>query len=268
MTQAKKAFIQEYIKKLDVELYELNNPELECIQQTENDLFDLIIEIRNVFKKDLPEIEDAILLRNGTGQRDANSAIGILKLYLLGDDESKVGSTILTPNQPFIFLSHKSDNKKFADALEKLITGLGVKNNQLIYTSHPLHKIPLDRNIYDYLREVIGGNVFVIILWSNSYLNSPACLNEMGAAWVAQKDYTNIYTPDFDFGNPKYHECAVDTRKMGAVLNGNDNCKTSIIELKNKILTLFDITVDEATSTYLIDNFIKQITEEQTNAKP
>ena len=65
-------------------------------------------------------------------------------------------------NEPIIFLSHKSDDKKYADALEKFITGLGVKNNQLIYTSHPLHKIPLDANIYDYLRKRINGNTFMI----------------------------------------------------------------------------------------------------------
>lgn len=48
-----------------------------------------------------------------------------------------------------IFISHKSDDKKYGDALERFIIGLGVKNNQLIYTSHPLHKIPLDASIYD-----------------------------------------------------------------------------------------------------------------------
>lgn len=160
---------------------------------------------------------------------------------------------------PKIFLSHCSANKKFTDALEKLIVGLGVENTQLIYTTHPLHKIPLDKNIYEYLRDNINQNVFVIILWSNEYLESPACLNEMGAAWVTQTDYTNIYTPDFAFGNPKYHQCAVDTRKMGAVLNGDDNCKASMIEFKNKIIEMFDLTVDEQKSSYLLDQFMKDI---------
>lgn len=161
--------------------------------------------------------------------------------------------------EPMIFLSHKSDNKKYADALEKLLTSLGVKRGQLIYTSHPLHKIPLGKNIYDFLRENINGSVFVVILWSNEYLTSPACLNEMGAAWVTQSDYTNIYTPDFEFGNPKYHECAVDTRKMGAVLNGNDHCKASMIEFKNKILNYFSLTIDEQTWTFTLDQFLKDI---------
>ncbi len=170
-------------------------------------------------------------------------------------------------NEPLIFLSHKSDDKKYGDALRNFIVGLGVKNNQLIYSSHPLHKIPLDANIYDYLRENIYSQIFMIILWSDKYLESPACLNEMGAAWVAQSDYTNIYVPTFSFGNPKYHECAVDTRKMGAVLNGDANCKTSMIELKNKIQALFGLENEEQSEQYAIDRFIQEITEEQDNGQ-
>ena len=160
---------------------------------------------------------------------------------------------------PIIFLSHRSSDKPFGDALRDFICGLGVKNDQLVYTSHPLHKVPMGKPIYDYLREKMNSKVFVIILWSDEYLESPACLNEMGAAWVTQSDYTNIYVPTFSFGNPKYHQCAVDTRKMGAVLSGDDHCKMSMIELKDKIQGLFNLPNDEKQSQYLLDNFIKQI---------
>jgi len=166
-----------------------------------------------------------------------------------------------TVEPPLIFISHKSIDKVYGDALEKLLIGLGVHNDQLIYTSHPLHKIPLDANIYDYLRQNIHRNVFLIILWSNEYLDSPACLNEMGAAWVVQCDYSNLYVPTFDFKNPKYHECAVDTRKMGAVLNGDAHCKQNMIQLKNKVLKLFDLADNEANSTHYLDQFMKEIAE-------
>lgn len=158
-----------------------------------------------------------------------------------------------------IFLSHRSTNKKYADALERFIVGLGVKNDQLIYTSHPLHKIPLGKKIYDYLRENINDQIFMIILWSNEYLDSPACLSEMGAAWVTQTDYIGIYCPEFSFGNPKYHEVPIDTTKMGAVLNGDANCKASMIEFKNKIQAFFNLEDDEQKSAYLIDQFINDI---------
>lgn len=73
----------------------------------------------------------------------------------------------------------------------------------------------------------------------------------------------NVYVPTFSFGNPKYHECAVDTRKMGAVLNGDAHCKANIIELKNKIQSLFDLQDDEQKSAYLIDEFIAKLTEDK-----
>ena len=84
-------------------------------------------------------------------------------------------------------------------------------------------------------------------------------MNEMGAAWVTQSDYINMYTPDFAFGNPKYHECAVDTRKMGAVLNADANCKASMIEFRDKILKIFGLTVDEQLWMYLLEQFISDI---------
>ncbi len=161
--------------------------------------------------------------------------------------------------EKIIFISHKSNDKKYGNALRNFFVGLGVKNDQLIYTSHPMHKIPMDANIYDYLRDNINSKMFMIILWSDDYLESPACLNEMGAAWVVQSDYTNIYVPSFSFGNPKYHECAVDTRKMGAVLNGDQHCKASMIELKNKVQELFELKKDEQNETYLLDKFMQEI---------
>lgn len=358
----KQEFIESYLTKMENTLNEYQNNNI-----NEHDLFDCILEIKGVFMKEIPEIENAIRIFEGSGKRDAKIVIGILKQYLISEEEkmnsesdnieqaflelrieydgikdtieeytddgniinylNKLGEAISSGdiaiikyclegvcnwynknisdihsneyvynddshdenyektkrfykifkqantdyliegqkqtinNGPIIFLSHKSDDKKYADALEKFIVGLGVKNHQLIYTSHPLHKIPLNSNIYDYLASRINSNTFMIFLWSDKYLESPACMNEMGAAWVVQSDYTNIYVPDFSFGNPKYRECAVDTSKMGAVLNGDDHCKASMLELKDKIQSIFKLEIDERTSQYLIDNFVKDIKE-------
>ena len=162
-------------------------------------------------------------------------------------------------SEPVIFLSHSSTDTKYGNALEKLLSGIGIKKDQLIYTSHPLHKIPLDQNIYEYLRNSFSRKIFVIVLWSDEYLNRPACLNEMGAVWVTQSDYTNIYVPSFDFKNPKYAQCAVDTNRMGAILDGSENCKASIIELKDKLIKIFDLCVDERQWIYILDQFMTDI---------
>ena len=219
----------------------------------------LIIENRDLIQRQYAVLQSYIVAKLSEFKRQGTKIdrnVGDMTLKTLCTEEK----------DPVIFLSHRSSDKKYGDALEKLLVGMGIKNHQLIYTSHPLHKIPLDSNIYDYLRENIGRRTFVIILWSNEYLESPTCLNEMGAAWVMQTDYTNVYTPTFSFGNPKYHECAVDTRKMGAVLNGDQHCKASMIEFKNKIAKMFDLQVDEQTWTYLLDEFVKDVTTDKTKA--
>jgi hypothetical protein len=99
LIREKKIFIQGYIDKLTNELEAFNKCEPEQLSQAERNLFDIILEIRNVFLKEMPEIEDMILIRNGTGVRDAKSVIGKLSLYLISeseqdDNEISTGSTI------------------------------------------------------------------------------------------------------------------------------------------------------------------------------
>lgn len=257
MNIKEKEFIEEYITKL--EHFFDNN--YSYFNDYDGDVYILIREISSVLMNIVPSIDERLSWRSGCEEEDARIVSQKLKLHLI---ENNGNNHKITPesDKKIIFISHKSSDKKYGDALRDFIIGLGVNNNQLIYTSHPLHKIPMDKNIYDYLRENINSEIFMIILWSDDYLLSPACLNEMGAAWVTQSDYTNIYVPNFSFGNPKYHECAVDTQKMGAVLNGDSNCKASLIELKNKIQFLFALKDDEQKTVYLIDRFIKSITED------
>lgn len=79
----KKGFIENYIHKLEVLVDEIKG--LEGVDEIfiEDKLFELIMEIRNIFFNELPQIDQAILLRSGTGLRDANSVIGILRLYVI-----------------------------------------------------------------------------------------------------------------------------------------------------------------------------------------
>lgn len=158
-----------------------------------------------------------------------------------------------------LFLSHSSMDKQYADSLRDFLSGIGVKDECLIYTSHPNHKIPLDESIFEYLRKFINQNVYMIIMWSDSYLDSPACMNELGALWVVGGNYTNVFVPGFDFNNPKFKQCAIDTNKMGIALKKDSVCKTRLIELKNNVSKLFNLSVSEEKTMFLIDEFMKKI---------
>lgn len=99
----------------------------------------------------------------------------------------------------------------------------------------------------------------MIYLLSGAYFESSPCLNEMGAALLAQSDYTNVFVPSFDFMNQKFLECAIDNKKNGVSLDGTGTCKQKMLELKNKILTLFGLMIDESNWLYQLDKFIENI---------
>jgi len=176
------------------------------------------------------------------------------------DDALRISGEIMSDkNQNVIFISHKSDDKKYGHAIAKLFRGLGVKNEQLIYTTHPLHKIPLNKNIYEYLKSRLSSNTYMIFLLSDIYFTSSPCLNEMGAAWLVHSDYTIIFVPGFDFQNKKFIECALDNKQMGISLDGSEMFKQGTIELRDKIISMFDLSVDDSSWQYLFDEFISEI---------
>lgn len=249
MTRAQ--FIQGYIQKLNSTL-QTNDEEL---------LVDLCHEITSVFSDIIPNIEDGIWFNNGSSKRDTNILKSRLTLALINENQNADNDISTATKKPIIFLSHQSSDKQYGDAIEVFLSRLGVKNEDLIYTSHPLHKVPLGKDIYDYLREHIHSDILMIVLWSDNYLESPACLNEMGAAWVTKPEVVQMYIPPFDFNNPKVGKCAISTRESGIVLNGDDQCKTGMIELKLKVENKLSISIDESTASFCIDNFIKTIKE-------
>jgi len=160
------------------------------------------------------------------------------------DTEALVGNVNSMPqikNVSKIFISHSSVDAHFGRAIVKLLRGLGLKRNQIVFTSDPQYGIPLNTNIFDYLKKQIKDGVYILYLLSDNYYDSVACLNEMGAAWVAQNQCTIVAVPGFEYSNPKFSEGAIDPKQMGFVLDD----EFRIVELKNNILVQFGLKVDE-----------------------
>lgn len=252
LTWTKAGNIGNYLEQLEIALEKMDLKAIKyCLKQAQT-WYDQNIE------RLMKSPYNAHKLEHKTNHEKINQFVSVVSQIPDNYVFQNKGAECKTSTSPVIFISHSSTDKKYGDALRNFITGLGVKKDQLVYTSHPLHKIPLNKNIYEYLRSRINNNTFMIFLWSNAYLRSSACLNEMGAAWLAQSDYTNIYTPDFDFTNYEYSKCAVDKNRMGAILKVDDNLKISMIELKEKIEQLFNLSNDDKDITFLLDRFIKE----------
>ena len=196
--QAKRQFVEDYIKSLSNAVDAYNNSEPTSIDQAENALFDIIIEIRNVFSKELPNIDDAILLRNGTGIRDANSVLGILKLYLVGTET--VPSTPLSKEenavQKKIFISHRSTDKKVADIFENFLTSCGISYSIIFCSSLPGNDI--ETKIALEVKENLKASVLNIALLSDAYYQSAYCQNEAGIIWFLDTEKIAIAMPEID----------------------------------------------------------------------
>ena len=165
----------------------------------------------------------------------------------------------LTSKSSKIFISHASQDKNYVIKLVELLENIGIQQEHLICSSIPEYGIPLSNDIYDYLKKQFQEHdLHIIFVLSDNYYNSPACLNEMGAAWMLQNKYTIILLPEFEF---KEIKGAINPRQIGLKLYGNStDVKERLGELKNNLIQEFKLPqMSEARWERKRDDFINKI---------
>ena len=126
-----------------------------------------------------------------------------------------------------LFISHSSADKEYMTALVELLEGIGISSDSLVCSSVPGYGIPLGNDIYDWLRDrFVKDDLRVLFALSQNYYVSPACLNEMGAAWITKPQVTLLLLPGFDFKDIKG---CVNSREIGISMDSSDD------ELKNQL---------------------------------
>jgi len=158
------------------------------------------------------------------------------ELSLNNQDEKT--TTRSTENKPHkLFISHSSKDKEYIAALVEMLEHIGMSEGSFVCTSIPGYGIPGGCNIYDWLREQFeDNNLRVLFALSENYYNSPACLNEMGAAWVTKATHTLLLLPGFDFSDIRG---CVNSMEVGISVDSNDD------ELKHRLNELKDYLVLE-----------------------
>lgn len=136
---------------------------------------------------------------------------------------------------PKIFISHSTDDRPIVEKFVTMLEQMGVKQDQLFCSSVVGYGIPQGAgDLYDFIRnEMSNDNLFVIMMLSKNYYKSPACLNEMGAAWVQQNAYQSILLPGFQYSEIKG---AVNPRAMCFSLADQENRNYALTELKDRII--------------------------------
>lgn len=106
-----------------------------------------------------------------------------------------------TAKTPKVFISHKKEDKAYADALLNLINFiLGADGDKIFCSSVPGYGIRLSGDILDELKTQFDNyNIFMVIIHSPRYYKSTICLNEMGASWALGTKFCSFMTKDCKF---------------------------------------------------------------------
>lgn len=163
-----------------------------------------------------------------------------------------------------VFISHASANKQYGSALVELLTGLGVPDADIIFTSNPAYGIPIGKNIFDWLKSQIAEKNFVVFLLSEEYYRSIACLNEMGAAWVVENEHAVVFLPGFEVGGKDFQNGAIDPRSIGFHINDKDR----VLQFINSLKTHFSITDNMVILVQKVDRFLAEVNSIVGNLKP
>lgn len=136
-----------------------------------------------------------------------------------------------------IFISHSSEDAEYVAQIVALLDGVGLNQTQVFCSSLPGYDIPLNTNIFDYLRlQFLEYKLHIIFVHSPNYYMSSISLNEMGAAWVLKHNHTSILLPGFGFSEMKG---AVNADHIAIKL---DNSK---VEVKDKLNQLYMTIINE-----------------------
>lgn len=154
-----------------------------------------------------------------------------------------------------IFISHSSRNKEYGDLIVELLRNLGIKENEIIFTSNVAYGIPVGQNIFHWLKSQIEEKPFVIYLLSEYYYESLACLNEMGAAWIIENDHAAVFTPNFNLTSKEFQNGALDPREIGFYLYDEDRILSFVHILSQK----FEISKNPVLISQNVKKFIAEI---------
>ncbi len=151
--------------------------------------------------------------------------------------KEKAGKGIEFNKPSKIFISHSTVDKAAVEKLVELLRMAGLSEDSIFCSSLPGYDIPVDSDIFDYIREqFLRYDLHVVFIHSKNYYSSPVSLNEMGAAWCLKTRATSFLLPGFDFGDMK-----------GVVNSGKTAIKldNDIYEVKDKLNQLRNMLSEE-----------------------
>ena len=195
---------------------------------------------------------------------------GTINAFRFGDVRTSL--KILKDNYcrpPKIFISHKSEDEDFVKALVKLLRlYIGSESDKIFCSSVPNYKIGIGKDIYPEIKAQFDKHeVFMIIIHSPRYYDSSICLNEMGAAWIQDKECYSFLTVDCEYNDLKG---VIDNKTISIKVNAKD-ATDRMNEFISKVLYFFNLPQLElsAFSQWESDRneFLKEVCRLSTTAE-
>lgn len=140
-----------------------------------------------------------------------------------------------------LFISHAEKDFCVTQAFVELLYRIGLSENNIFCSSISELGVPIKEDIYTYLRNLLDSDdVIPIFMLSENYYTSAACLNEMGAVWLRQKDYYIFLLPGFTF---KEIKGAINPSKRGIKLDNARRALRGDLNLfKDELCQAFELT--------------------------
>lgn len=169
--------------------------------------------------------------------------------------------------QPLLFISHSHEDSCFVDALVELFRSIGFNGTNMFCSSVEGYGVTEGNDIYDTLKNLFRQyDIYVVFVLSDHYYSSAACLNEMGAAWVLQSNYSTILIPGF---KPCDIQGAINPNKKAIVIDDNRHVRSALNDFRKRVMDIFgledqdDIIVWEDNRNKFLNNVRQSISEKK-----
>lgn len=181
------------------------------------------------FKKELPkEYNNGITVLEGI----------IESVGLLDNNDVNIEDTIAEfKRTKKVFISHSSKDADFAKALVNLLFLMGFQCNEIFCSSVPGCWVDNGEDFFKVIKKHFQEyDLFVIFIHSPRFYESHVSMNEMGAAWVLQSEYSSFLTADMSFNQM---DAVVSNTEVAVKMNG-DETKSRMNDWKNRMIAWFD----------------------------
>lgn len=205
-------------------------------------LIEIVSDLSLLLRNDFPQLSDTL---ETAGKRLIHYSK--INAFFFGDARTtlKILKGIYC-RPPKVFISHKSEDKEFADALVGLLRlYIGSEADNIFCSSIPSHKIGIGKEVYPEIKYQFDNyDIFMIIVHSPRYYNSAVCLNEMGASWIMDTECCSFLTADCEYNDM----IGVIDRQLISIKVNSKEAKDRMNEFLNKVLEFFELPKPDISS--------------------